>query len=179
MPAALYMAKFQGMMQIAARLHASPKATLVYLNDLLIDVSERRMFISAAAALINSNDRSITLCRAGHPAPAIVHEGKCNLLLPSGLALGLARGAKFADSLQETVIYLENTDILMLYTDGVTETRNRNGEDFGDDNMINVLCSSPFPDAAAIKSALLASLDNFRDDAEQHDDTTLVVIRAT
>lgn len=178
MPAALYMAKFQGMMQIAARLHASPKVTLVYLNDLLIEVSERRMFISAAAALINTTDLTITLCRAGHPAPALIKGAQSDVLLPSGLALGLAKGAKFAESLEETTIQLESGNFLMLYTDGVTETRNREGHDFGDALMISTLCATKNSNATSIKTAMLESLDRFRGDAEQHDDTTLVVIRA-
>ncbi len=178
MPAALYMAKFQGMMQIAARQYASPKGIFGYINDLLTEVSDKRMFISAAIALIDIAEHKITLCRAGHPAPLLLGANKFDFIRPAGLALGLVKGAKFKSSLEEITLQLDAEDALILYTDGVTETLNKAGDEFGYKRIVSALNSRNFCNAVEIKSALLYDLEIFRNNAEQYDDTTLVIIKS-
>ncbi|GAB1430260.1 hypothetical protein MASR2M18_10930 [Ignavibacteria bacterium] len=178
MPAALYMAKFQGMMQVAARQFDSPRNVLAYLNDMLLEVGDKRMFISVAAALLTISDKTLTICRAGHTMPILRRKNSTEFLRPSGLALGLTKGNKFIASLEEITVRLENNDVIAFYTDGVTETHDGNGREFGDENIRIILCNHESDSAIELKATLLDEINRFRNGAEQHDDTTVVIVKA-
>ncbi|MBL7989189.1 MAG: PP2C family protein-serine/threonine phosphatase [Chlorobi bacterium] len=179
-PAALVMAKFQGMTQ-ALSIHVSNPADLfVGLNDTLRVRLHRRNFITAALLNIDFDD-NCTFFRAGHN-PLLLFRSSTNTvqeLRPAGMALGLAHGAALGSSLQPVLFTMNPGDVALITSDGFTEAENANGEQFGDQRLRGALlqASQTLASAANIRGQLLTDLSDFVSGAEQHDDITLVVIR--
>lgn len=179
-PAALVMAKFQGMTQ-ALSIHVSNPADLfVGLNDTLRVRLNRRNFITAALLNIDFDD-NCTFFRAGH-SPLLLFRsatGMVEELRPTGMALGLAHGAALGSSLQPMFFTMNPGDVALMTSDGFTEAENSNGEQFGDQRLQRSLlkASRTLTSATEIRSQLLSDLNRFVSGAEQHDDITLVVLR--
>ena len=94
------------------------------------------------------------------------------------MALGLAPSEKFATSLEEMTIPLETGDTILLYTDGFSEALNREGEEFGDEALLNAARRhAAAPTAQALLDAIRNEVDMFTTDAGQHDDMTMIVMR--
>lgn len=179
-PAALVMAKFQGMTQ-ALSIHVSNPADLfVGLNDTLRVRLNRRNFITAALLNIDFDD-NCTFFRAGHNPLLLFRSatGTVEELRPSGMALGLAHGAALGSSLQSMFFTMNPGDVVLMTSDGFTEAENANGEQFGEQRLQNSLlqASRTLASATEIRSRLLNDLSRFVSGAEQHDDITVVVIR--
>ena len=91
-----------------------------------------------------------------------------------GLPLGVMEDAEF----NETSIYLQFGDQIVLYTDGITETQNAAGEQFGE-LRVDAILSKCGLDSAQLMHNLLAAVDEFANGVPAHDDRTLIVLRAT
>jgi len=100
-------------------------------------------------------------------------------LTPSGMGLGLANGSLFDDSLAEHQVSLQPDDVLMFYTDGISEAMNRAREEFGEERLAAVLLRRGGNPAAAIRQHVIAAVDRFVRSAPQHDDITVVTVRVT
>lgn len=179
-PAALVMAKFQGMTQ-ALSIHVSNPADLfVGLNDTLRVRLNRRNFITAALLNIDFDD-NCTFFRAGHNPLLLFRSatGMVEELRPTGMALGLAHGAALGSSLQPIFFTMNPGDVALMTSDGFTEAENANGEQFGEQRLQSSLlkASRTLASATEIRSRLLNDLSRFVSGAEQHDDITVVVLR--
>ncbi|KXK54769.1 MAG: PP2C family protein-serine/threonine phosphatase [Chlorobi bacterium] len=179
-PAALVMAKFQGMTQ-ALSIHVSNPADLfIGLNDTLRVRLHRRNFITAALLDIDFDD-NCTFFRAGHNPLLLFRRGKGSVeeLRPAGMALGLAHGAALGNALQPMLFRMEAGDVALITSDGFTEAENAAGEQFGDQRLCDSLLGAgrSLSSAHAIRQQLLADLNQFVAGAQQHDDITIVVVR--
>jgi len=88
-------------------------------------------------------------------------------------------GIELAEVYQVAVSHLDLGDLLVIYTDGVTEARNRDRQQFGDNRLIAILESSPEQQAAMTLADILRNLANFVAASPQHDDITCMVVRRT
>jgi phosphoserine phosphatase RsbU/P len=118
-------------------------------------------------------DGSLTYCNAGHNAPLLVSASAIRRLETGGVVLGLFDTATFE---QETVT-LEPGDLIVLFSDGVTEAMNAEGEEFTDDRLI--ACANAHRGAAPqqVLDALLADVHAFCAGEPQSDDVTAVLVR--
>lgn len=180
-PAALIMAKFQGMAQ-ALSIHV-PKTEdfFIGLNDTLRARLDRQNFITVGMVTIDFDNRC-AFWRAGHNP--LLHfkaaTGEVAERRPPGIALGLTHGGALGSTLQPEHFTMDAEDVLVLCSDGLTEAVNRIGEEFGQERLIELLqeIAGQGNDAVKIRSALLQELKNFVGDTEeQHDDITIVVIK--
>lgn len=180
-PAALIMAKFQGMAQ-ALSIHV-PKTEdfFIGLNDTLRARLDRQNFITVGMVTIDFDNRC-AFWRAGHNP--LLHfkaaTGEVAERRPPGIALGLTHGGALGSTLQPEHFTMDAEDVLVLCSDGLTEAVNRIGEEFGQERLIELLqeIAGQGNDAVKIRSALLQELRNFVGDTEeQHDDITIVVIK--
>ncbi len=96
-------------------------------------------------------------------------------LRTKGLGLSLKRNARF-EQLERT---LASGDFLLLYTDGLTEALNPAGEDFGEGRMAAGLVRRRTLRVTALRDALVSDVDAFAGEAPQHDDMTLILVRAS
>ncbi|MGH2567528.1 MAG: PP2C family protein-serine/threonine phosphatase, partial [Bacteroidota bacterium] len=173
--AAFYMAEVKGIFQSLSKLCASPKELLIRANDTLMGSMERRAFISLLYAIIDLSNGSLRLARAGHCPMVYVSEKKQELIRPNGLGLGLTNGEVFRDSTDEMSIQLNGGDVCVFYTDGVTESRNAEGEEYGYERLLEVVKSNRNRSAEEIKTLLVQAVKNHTGHLSFDDDMTLIV----
>jgi serine phosphatase RsbU (regulator of sigma subunit) len=146
------------------------------LNGLLHDDLDRAShFISACCATFDAASRELKYANAGHP-PALLLRAKepgCTRLQADGVLLGIRPQVHFA----ETRIGMDTGDIVVLYTDGVTETQNAEGELFGTDRLGDCVTAHRAEDPEAMVGQVIAALDRFAGAVPRDDDLTIVVMK--
>lgn len=176
--AAFYMAEMQGIFQSVSRLAPGPAEFLTHANDALIRALEKHVFISVIYGVLDSKNETLSIARAGHcPAAFINLDGEARFLRTRGLGLGLDRSRHFHRTIVEEHVCLQPGDVFVLYTDGVVESRNPAGDEYGYDRLMNALREHRHEDAADLHKALLADLTGFMEDKSYDDDMTLVVLK--
>ncbi|MGB2867112.1 MAG: PP2C family protein-serine/threonine phosphatase [Bacteroidota bacterium] len=184
--AALYMVKVQTMLQLFARETPDVEELLIRLNHHLFGQLKRNYFLTISLLRLYPNGKA-ELCRAGQP-PAVHYERakrETRWIQPKGAAIGLAPSENgspkseksFDGMLERQKFRLQEGDILLLYSDGLVETVNRGGSEFGSNRLAGLLKAFPKDSAELIKQRLVGELQEFRAGAELMDDTTLVVIK--
>ena len=178
-PASLIMAMCRSVLRSEATGMHSPCVVLREVNAQLFPDIKEDMFISMAYAIIEQNSGTITLCRAGHDAPLLysARDQSVSKINPPGMALGIDSGGVFNRVTNDFSLTLETDDCLVLYTDGVTEALDSEGEEFGMANVIKAIQASASEGAAGIITRLTDDLRAFVGNHPQHDDITLIVIR--
>ena len=147
-------------------------------RQLVCDVEESCQFMALFYLTFDLQRRSLAWVRAGHN-PAIFCDpstGTTEQLRGSGLALGIDENWRYRQYYKEE---LTAGSIIVLGTDGLWETLNRNGEMFGRNPIIRILNLYPDIDANGILTACLFALDRFRDGMPVEDDVSIVVIKVT
>jgi len=179
--ASLVMATCRSVLQSAASGQCSPAATLRGVNARLFPDIKEDMFISMAYAVLDRHSATITLCRAGHDAPLLysARDRTVSKINPPGMAVGIDSGGVFNRVTSDFSLTLERDDCLILYTDGVTEALDSQGEEFGMANVIKSVLASASEGASQMIAKLTDDLRTFVGSHPQHDDITLIVIRKT
>ena len=178
--AALYMAELKGLMLALSHTERSPRALLIALNRLLADHLDNRSFITMTYAVIDFDAGLMTSARAGHTPLIVVSGGESNVIISSGMVLGLRLpGApeRFEQVLEEHTQPLHPGDVVVLYTDGITEAMDEDGELFGDPALARIVAAQQRLDAPGIRERVVRDVRNFVGTAEPHDDMTMVVIK--
>jgi len=107
----------------------------------------------------------------------LLRDGNTNQIKPSGLGLGLSDGEYFEQTLEEYSVDLNENDTIVLYTDGVTEAKNEQLEDFGDKQFLQVLQSNINLNAEELSNKIVKEITVFSSGHEQYDDITLVIFK--
>jgi phosphoserine phosphatase RsbU/P len=178
-PASLIMAMCRSVLRSQAGGQHSPAAALRRVNEQLFPDIKEDMFISMAYAVLDRNSSTLTLCRAGHDAPLhySAKDKSVTRINPPGMALGIDSGSVFNRVTSDFSLRLEADDCLILYTDGVTEALDAEGEEFGMEKMIQSILAGAPDGAAAVITRLTDDLRTFVGKYPQHDDITMIVIR--
>jgi serine phosphatase RsbU (regulator of sigma subunit) len=177
--AALYMAELKGLVLSLSRIYASPAKLLVEANRILAANLDSRSFITMTYAVLDMVEGTMRYARAGHN-PIIQLEaasGKTRVLVPQGLGLGIDRGERFEELLEEAVTPLRKGDIFLFFTDGLSEAMNGRSELFGESRLRDIIESVEGLTSEEIKERILAEIRSFVGDAAPHDDMTLVVLK--
>ena len=178
--AALYMAELKGLMLALSRTETSPRRLLTAVNHLLAAHLDNRSFVTAVYAVVDLQEMTLTFSRAGHTPIMVVSRGREEVLLPGGMVLGLripGASERFEKLLEEYTRPLTPGDVIVLYTDGITEAMDFEGNLFGEEALARVLRASHTQDPAAIRERVIRDVRAFVGDAEPHDDMTMVVIK--
>ena len=179
-PAALYMAELKGLMLALSHLERSPKALLTRVNRLLADHLDNRSFITMTYAVIDLEARTLTHARAGHTPLIVASEDGVDVIVPDGMVLGLrlpGAAHRFESILEEHTRPLAAGDVIVLYTDGISDAMNVAGELFTDAALSRVVSTHHALDAGGIRERVLREVSAFVGDAEPHDDMTMVVVK--
>jgi sigma-B regulation protein RsbU (phosphoserine phosphatase) len=175
--AAFYMAEVKGIFLSLSTLCSSPRELLVRANHTLMNSLERNAFISLIYVVIDTHKATMHLARAGHcPAVYITADGY-ELVRPTGLGLGLTNGAIFEESTEERKISFKKGDVCVFYTDGITESRDVNGEEYGYERLTKTAIEAKNYPAAKIKDRILEDVRTFMGNSSHGDDMTLVVLK--
>jgi len=172
-PAALVASMLKIALATQSENASSPARILAALNDLFCGRLERQ-FITAAYIHIDPAARTLTAASAGHPPPILRHaNGATEELIAAGVVLGRFRAVSY----DEVVRPFASGDTLVLYTDGVTETLNRDGEMFGDERLRTTIANDDGA-AADLAARIVTNVATWRGAAgAPDDDVTLIVIR--
>ena len=180
-PASLIMAICRSVLRSQAPGNSSPSDVLKKVNRQLYPDIKEDMFISMAYLILDHTHATVTLCRAGHDAPLLYRHatGELTKIKPPGLVVGIDSGSVFDRITGDLAVPLERDDCLFLYTDGVTEALDGNGDEFGPDRMMDSVRSSAAQGAPAMIDRLIEDLRAFVGSTPQNDDITLIAIRKT
>lgn len=172
MPAALFMTQVVSLFRNVVRYTQSPEKIMDEINDSLAENNPTMTFCTAIIVCLNAdNDGSMTLCNAGHTRPIIRHQatGGCHFAeLHPNIPLGVMPGYKYQIDRPE----YGNGDTIVMYTDGVTEAKNRTDELYEEKRLIEVAekdCSV---------TGILSSVEAFAKHAAQSDDITIMTINS-
>jgi PAS domain S-box-containing protein len=178
-PAALVMAACRTALRVEAPRQPSPAALMRAVNRIIHPDMPEGMFISIVYGLLDLESRELVIARAGHEAPLVVRaaDGSAEVPCPSGLAIGLDPGPIFDETLEEETVKLAPGDIVVLYTDGITETRNDADEEYGRERLWGLVGTCRARTAAEITRAVHDALDTYAGAQAQGDDRTLVVLK--
>jgi sigma-B regulation protein RsbU (phosphoserine phosphatase) len=180
-PASLIMAICRSVLRAEAARNPSPADVLRKVNRQLYPDIKEDMFISMAYLILNHQRDSVTLARAGHDAPLLYKRQTQTVtpLKPPGMVVGIDSGNVFDRLTTDFAVPLERDDCLVLYTDGVTETLNAEGDEFGVDHMMQSVRDSVTNGAQAIVKKIIEDVRDFTGSIPQNDDITVIAIRKT
>ena len=178
-PASLIMAMCRSVLRSQSTGQLSPAKVLHAVNAQLYPDIKEDMFISMAYAILDRQSSTVTLCRAGHDAPLLYRakDQSVSRINPPGMALGIDSGGVFNRVTADFSITLEPDDCLLLYTDGITEALDKQGDEFGMQKVIDAFVASAREGAAEIITRLTDDVRAFIGPHPQHDDITLIAIR--
>ncbi|MEY2479610.1 MAG: phosphoserine phosphatase RsbU/P [Verrucomicrobiota bacterium] len=180
-PASLIMAICRSTLRSQAAGNPSPADVLSKVNRQLYPDIKEDMFISMAYIVVDHAHGGVTMARAGHDAPLLVKQNGQTItrLKPPGMVVGIDSGNVFDRVTGDFAVALEKDDCLVLYTDGVTEALDANGDEYGPERMIQSVRESAMEGAAAVINRIIEDLRKFTGAQPQNDDITLIVIRKT
>jgi serine phosphatase RsbU (regulator of sigma subunit)/GAF domain-containing protein len=173
-PAALYMALCRTMLRSVAQANILPGHTLEIVNQQLISDTRSDLFVSVFYGVWEPATARITYANAGHLPPFLFKLGKrAQLIREHGMVLGVMPEAQYHDQ----IIVLEPGDLLVLYTDGVSEAQNDDHELFGFQRLESLILSLENWEATAIASAIVERVIEFSGGGDFSDDLTTVTMR--
>jgi len=180
--ASILMAICQTHLRHFAHRHRSPSRVLIEINKAMEHTMQRDMFITMLYAVIDLETEQLTLARAGHELPLYYnqHAGGSLEVGPiesPGMAVGMVPPEIFDGIIEETSIHFGSNDALLLYTDGITESTNTSGEEYGSERLLEVLKSFGDSDAQNIIDQTLESVRRFSHGMGQVDDLTLIAVK--
>ena len=176
-PAALFMATSRTTIRGAALSHPDPSATLTEANRLIYADTRADLFLSAFFTVLEAGSGRVRFSNAGHNDPLWFH-AETGLVEPVRLR-GIVLGVLPEITLSQSAVELAPGDMLLFYTDGVTEAMNDENEEFGEERLIAVLRECGAEALVDLMRAVDQAVRTFVGDAAQSDDFTAVAARYT
>ncbi|MFY0608212.1 MAG: SpoIIE family protein phosphatase [Cyclobacteriaceae bacterium] len=177
--AAFNMAQMRGIFHSLAQKVESPSQFMIEANNAIGRCLESNSFITAIYIVINTSQSQFSYVRAGH-CPGLLYRaksGQIETLEKDGLGLGILRNSSFEDYVQEETVTYQSGDLLLLYTDGISEAKNPSKHQYGAEGLQNSLLRHIALPTAKIKEKLIEDLVSFLDGNKLDDDYTLTLVR--
>lgn len=175
-PAALFMALTSSLIRAEAHRADDPEHVLLNVNHNLRQMNDKGMFVTALYGILNGRSGTFHYARAGHDQPLIGASDGSWRALP--LALGQPLGLFARPFLDTQTIALRRGDRMLLFTDGVTEAENAQGEMFDLSGLQAAAAGSRTGSAQALCDTLIERLRHYHGDAPQTDDITIITVDA-
>jgi sigma-B regulation protein RsbU (phosphoserine phosphatase) len=172
--AALLMSSLHAAIHAQSASHDSLVATISAVNRYLADNIPANRFVTLFYAELDPESGALAFLNAGHNPPLIVHSaGTVEQLASGGLPLGIKRDADYREGRTQ----LQAGDVLVIYSDGVTEAVSPSGEEFGSTRLYEVVSRNIEASAAGIRDRIESSLTKFAQGTSAADDITLVIVK--
>lgn len=178
MSAALYMLQVRLLLRFISGQTQNPRCILSVLNKNIFDHIKKNLYFSIS--LMEVKGRKLKVCRAGH-TPLLYYNSEekcCKAIRQNGMAIGLNNSDLFEKSIEEIEFSANSNDVIVLYSDGLTETMNSNKEEFGAERFKQIISDNSHKSAEEIKKSILTEIETFRGFAEVHDDITLIIMKS-
>jgi len=173
-PASLLMANLQAFLKSITRQQGYDVAESTrIINDLVSENTTDGRFITFFWLLLDDEKKEITYVNAGHNPPLLIRDKKITYLDKGGMLLGVMKS--FIPYESET-IQLRSGDIIVLFTDGVTEAKNVNDEEFSDQLLEKILTQKTFSSSEEILKEVKKKIDEFVSGEPQSDDITMITM---
>lgn len=175
MPASLLMSTLQSALRTLAPEHDSPAEMLARVNRVFVHNSTFTAFVTAFLCRYDAQTQTLTFCNAGHNPPILFcpQSGEVSWLRPTGPAVGLPE----TFSIQEQQFACSLGDVLLFYTDGVTEATNAREEAFGPERLAKLVRQSAGLPAQILLRAVRWALYDFIGERPLEDDITLIACK--
>ncbi len=174
-PAALLMAFLRASLRAATHIGYSPHVSMAKVNYLLWESIERNQFVTAFYGILDATNKTLSYTNAGHNPPLLLDkDGNAKFIDKGSLPLGMFRETRY----HEYYLTTEPGDVLLLYTDGVTEAQNSQGEEFGRARLAEAARANQQLSARDLITAVKDEVMEWTDGIGATDDVTFFVIKA-
>lgn len=176
--ASFYMTLVKGLLHALYNVIEDPYELLSVLNEKLKNIAEEGVFLTLVLIVLNKRKKEIEIFSAGHNPPLLLKNNEIFEIKERGFVIGLMEKEVFKSSLKSSVFKMEKDDVLLLYTDGVTEAMNPSFEEYGVERLKKTLLSVASLPVMEIISEIRKSIFDFTSNLDLSDDLTLVVLKA-
>ncbi|MEE8340659.1 MAG: GAF domain-containing SpoIIE family protein phosphatase [Candidatus Neomarinimicrobiota bacterium] len=174
MPAAMLMANLQATLRGQALFTSSPGECLTRANKLLYRSTDLQKFATLFYGILDSSKNIFQFSNAGHDPPFLINSDKKVIrLTKGGTVLGFMEDYQF----EEDSIKLNKKDLIIIYSDGVTEALNKQNKEFGENRLLAILSENMNSTANELINIVFDAVKAFVIDVAQSDDITVVVIK--
>jgi len=174
-PASLLMTMARSLIRAECGRHASPKEVIGRVNDLIAQDAVSDRYVTILYLVLDKTSKKLSFTLGGH-VPLLLYRKNSDATESidlNGIPVGLVEGAEY----EEKEIALKKGDVVVLYTDGVTEALNQNGEQFGFERLVKAVRTYSSGSGEDIAKGIYHELDTFASGSEQFDDITIVTLK--
>jgi len=173
---ALYMALSRTLIRTYAEEYdAEPEVVFFAANNRLLKDARANLFITLFYGILDPIGGTLTYCNAGHNPPYLIRSSdqeSVESLTRTGIAMGIETNSTWSTD----TVAIEPGDILVLYTDGIPDARDQDGDFFNDEAIIEIVRENSDRSAHEIQSSIINEVQKFSADTPQDDDITLMVL---
>src|SRR5438067_953944 len=174
-PAALLMAFLRASLRAASHIGYAPQISMSKVNYLLWESIERNQFVTASYGFLDATNRTLAYSNAGHNPPVLLDvNGDAHFEERGGVPLGMFRDSRY----YEYYATIDPGQMLVLYTDGVTEATNPAGKEYGRDRLVDAARRARDLPAREMIDFIHRDVIDWTDGRGAHDDVTFFVIKA-
>lgn len=177
--AAFHMAQMKGIFHGLMQDDLEPVKFMVKANNALTHCLERTSFITSSLYIIDYKLKGFFFARAGHCHTLYYNSMTEDTFYfnTEGLGLGIIRDKSYAKRIHNMHYDYNPGDVMVIYTDGIVEARNKAQEEYGEERLLEILTQTYHLEAEDIKYAIVNDVTEFSQDMPIHDDQTLIVIK--
>ncbi len=172
--AAMLMSNLQATLRSQTVYSSSPKECIKTSNNLLYKSTDSEKYATLFYGILDNNTPEIHFCNAGHNQPILIRsDGNLERLEAGGIVLGFLEDFEFIDS----SVKINSGDILVIFSDGITEAMNAEEEEFDEKRLIEVIYKNKNENAESIIKNIEHAVNDFAGETPQSDDMTTIVIK--
>ncbi|MEW6027226.1 MAG: PP2C family protein-serine/threonine phosphatase, partial [Planctomycetota bacterium] len=179
--ASMIMTMTRSLIRMESERNLSAADTLKKVNRVLARDLRRGMFVTAMYCILNIRTGMLKVSSAGHN-PLVIwrnDQKRYELFNPNGIALGFDRGPVFDRTIKEESILINPGDLVVSFTDGVTESMDEKDNELGGERFYKFVGETHHLESQRFIDAVIKFLNDFKGSAPQHDDITLVCVKRT
>ena len=174
-PAALLMAFLRASLRAATHIGYAPHISMTKVNYLLWESIERNQFVTAFYGILDTTNRTLAYSNAGHNPPILIDaEGNAHFERRGGVPLGMFRDSRY----HEYYATIDPGQMLVLYTDGVTEAMNLAGDEYGPERLVDAVKRGRHLSARQLIDSIYRDVFDWTEGVGAHDDVTFFIIKA-
>lgn len=174
LPAAMLMGYVQAILRSQSLALIDINDCIKNVNRLVFENSSKDMFVTLFYCILNYKTGAVNYINAGHNYPILLSgNGNLRYLFEGGLPLGIEDNPVY----QAGRVVIDKNDILLMYTDGITESFNKNKNQFGEERLLKTLVSAKSSSCSKIMNIIFDSVTEFRGEEDVFDDSSIILLK--